>query len=189
MNVIKSLLLIACTFSFYPTHAMNKKPVAAACEGDEGACKTEYIGEEPLVRKVGIDPHEQAWLAKPLKEKLEIVKGQKKAALERFRSKVGKATSEEVNKEARLATDLDKLENTLLIQEAQQKIQDLEGELGRVRRRLTRSGSWFSSSSSSSRDSSFTKEEIKQVERRIELALDKERENLKRLQNPNAEYE
>lgn len=156
-----------------------------------------------------IDTQSQAWLAKPLKEKLEIVSREKEEALNRFRAKVGQDTLAEVKKEADAATKLDELENVLLIEQSQARIKDLEESLGRVRRRMKRSGSsWFSfssSSSSSSQDTSQgygksggvgsnlspsssrppTKEEFEQGERKLELELDKERENLKRLKNRN----
>jgi hypothetical protein len=146
------------------------------------------MGVTGWIFAMAIDPTSKRWQNKPLKEKLEIVGREKEAALNRFRAKVGNDTLEEVQKEADVAKTLDDLENVLLIEQSQEKIKDLQESLDRVRGRLRRASSWFSSSSSS-RDSSFTKEEIKQAERKIELELDKERDNLKKLQHPNLEYQ
>jgi|GEM_PF-2625959 hypothetical protein len=163
------------------------------------------IGFAVLSIAMDFDTQSEAWQAKPLKEKLEIVEREKEAALNRFRSKVGKQdiSPEEVAQEAATATNLDKLENILLIEQSREKIQELEAGLERVREQArTKKRSWFSSSSSSSssRDalrsygtlegessilypsSKATKEEISQAERKIELMLDKERDNLKKLE-------
>ena len=170
------------------------------------------------IAAIAMDTESQAWRAKPLKEKLQIVEQEKEAALNRFRSSVGKSTTPEesakVAADAALATELDKLENLLLIEQSKEKIDVLKANLERVRQLAReKKRAWYSlssSSSSSSRDASqaygnpegeslnlspslsapskATKEQIGQSERKLELELDKERERLKKLQNPENDY-
>lgn len=124
------------------------------------------------------------WNELTLSEKIKAIAEEKEAALSRFRSAVGKAgMQEDARKAAADATKLDNLHDTLLIEKSKEKISDYEKNLENIRRKLSE----FQLSRALSNGPS--REQLEQDRLSIQIALEQEIAHLRKLQNPNAEYE